>query len=123
MKFLDKNPDSAPVVDTYLEYTTNPLQEIILTKIGLTIMHTSDFARGTNDEVYLIMPNADSQQYLPVFSNEVNAVIYWLGLICGVKLEAHEINKVINQLTHHVICEGCGATFLDDDFQAMAVSQ
>ena len=123
MKFLDKNPDTAPVVDTYLEYTTNPLQEVILTKIGMTIMHTSDFARDTDDEVYLIMPNAETQQYLPLFSNEVNAIIYWLGLICGVKLDALEIDWIIEQLFHHVILEGCDATFLDDDFQAMAVSQ
>ena len=66
-----------------------------------------------------MMKYMSSCQEKSLFSKEFETSIYWIGLVYGVKLEAQEVCKIIDDLIHYVYVEGGKATFLDDDIGSM----
>ena len=124
MKFINKKthaslcgPESSP------HHTDNDIKELVQAKTTQTIIHTSEFARDANDEVCVLMSATDTPYYIPLYSRELSAVIYWLGLMYGVKLEVNDINKVIGDLQHHIVIESGKAEFMEETFQSMGVCQ
>ena len=55
MQFLNKKSFSTPHAEMHSECTGNSLQEAILTRVAMTMIHTSEFARDADDEIYVVM--------------------------------------------------------------------
>ena len=109
--------------DTLPRNTENDAQELIRHNITNTMIQTSEFARDANDEVCILMFATDTPYYIPLYSREISAVIHWIGLIYGVKLEVNDINKVIGDLQHYIVVESGNAEFMEETFQSMGVCQ
>jgi len=125
VKFIHKDITATHLntSESYSDSTVNDAKELIHTKITKTMIHTSEFARDINDEVCVLMFTTDTPYYIPLYSRETSAVIYWIGLENGVKLEISDINKVIDDLQHYVVIDSGNAEFMEETFQSMGVCQ
>ena len=122
MKFInEKIHASLCGPESSRHHTDHDIKELIRIKVTNTMIHTSEFARDIDDEVCVLMFATDTPYYLPLYSREISAVIHWIGLVNGVKLEVNDINKVIDDLQHYIVVECGNAEFMEETFQSMGV--
>ena len=125
MKFIDKEVFTIPqyLTESISKQTDNSAHALVLTSITSDIIQVSKFARDIDDEVCVLMFATDTPYYIPLYSREFSAIIYWIGLVNGVKLEVNDINKVIGDLQHYIVVESGNAEFMEETFQSMGVCQ
>lgn len=114
MKFQENNHHSTPCPESHPKCTFNPAKQLIRSDIVETMIRISEFARDSEDEVYLVMPEVESSYYLPLQSKEVEIAIYRVGLVRGVKLDIDDIRNIVEELTQHIYCKRGKVTFLGD---------
>lgn len=101
-------------VDTLSPDAENDAQELIRHNITNDIINISDFAHDIDNEVYVLMTNGDTPYHLALDSGHFNIAIYWAGLFKGVRLDEHDIEKVVDNLKYYVVVNGGPAEFIDD---------